>query len=282
MGLCTELDPTLNPMQVIRPYLEEFVLGKDRDWSAFVIDSTKDVAATVFALPAEMQEVRAAGAARRAGGALPRHRRARAADLRARPPDHLRRARHHRRRVRRGLRRAHEPHAARLAFYGAGAFATLLGLSILTTRARLQAAPQVASSASRVSGTLAARAAAASGCARPTARASSTSGVLERHAVPRLAAPSVELAASAEADAALEAQRHVLGVARQRAPIGGQRRAVLPQPLRRRRRRPSANGSTISSPAPTERILQIAQPPVGERIDEPHVVVASAAAPRRA
>ena len=34
MGLCTELDPTLNPMEVIRPYLEEFVLGKDRDWSA--------------------------------------------------------------------------------------------------------------------------------------------------------------------------------------------------------------------------------------------------------
>ena len=56
MGLCTELDPTLNPVQVIRPYLEEFVLGKDRDWSAFVIDSTKDVAATVFALPAEVRK----------------------------------------------------------------------------------------------------------------------------------------------------------------------------------------------------------------------------------
>ena len=55
MGLCTELDPTLNPMEVIRPYLEEFVLGEDRDWSSFVIDSTKDVAATVFALPREVQ-----------------------------------------------------------------------------------------------------------------------------------------------------------------------------------------------------------------------------------
>jgi hypothetical protein len=29
MGLCTELDPTLNPMTVIRPYLERFVLGED-------------------------------------------------------------------------------------------------------------------------------------------------------------------------------------------------------------------------------------------------------------
>src|SRR5260370_27434097 len=56
MGLCTELDPTLNPMEVIRPYLEEFVLGKDRDWSGFVIDSTKDVAANLFALPSEVKK----------------------------------------------------------------------------------------------------------------------------------------------------------------------------------------------------------------------------------
>ena len=33
MGLCTELDPTLNPMTVIRPYLERFVLGDEGDWS---------------------------------------------------------------------------------------------------------------------------------------------------------------------------------------------------------------------------------------------------------
>jgi predicted unusual protein kinase regulating ubiquinone biosynthesis (AarF/ABC1/UbiB family) len=56
MGLCTELDPTLNPMTVIRPYLDEFVLGKDRDWSTFVLDSTKDVAATAFALPGEIKK----------------------------------------------------------------------------------------------------------------------------------------------------------------------------------------------------------------------------------
>ena len=57
MGLCTDLDPTLNPMTVIRPYLEEFVLGKDRDWSQFMLDSTKDVMTTVFALPAELKKV---------------------------------------------------------------------------------------------------------------------------------------------------------------------------------------------------------------------------------
>jgi len=56
MGLCTELDPTLNPMSVIRPYLEEFVLGRDRDWSSFMLDSTKDVATTLFSLPTEVKK----------------------------------------------------------------------------------------------------------------------------------------------------------------------------------------------------------------------------------
>ncbi len=57
MGLCTELDPTLNPVEVIRPYLEEFVLGKDRDWSQLFVDTTKDIAASVLALPAEIKKV---------------------------------------------------------------------------------------------------------------------------------------------------------------------------------------------------------------------------------
>ena len=56
MGLCTELDPTLNPMSVIRPYMEEFVLGEDKDWSSFMLDTTKDVAAMAFALPAEIKK----------------------------------------------------------------------------------------------------------------------------------------------------------------------------------------------------------------------------------
>lgn len=57
MGLCTELDPTLNPMEVIRPYLEEFVLGKDRDWSQLFVNTTKDVAVSVLALPSEIKKV---------------------------------------------------------------------------------------------------------------------------------------------------------------------------------------------------------------------------------
>jgi predicted unusual protein kinase regulating ubiquinone biosynthesis (AarF/ABC1/UbiB family) len=55
MGLCTELDPEMNPVSVIRPYLEEFVLGKDRDWSQFVVDTGKEMMLTALGLPAEVK-----------------------------------------------------------------------------------------------------------------------------------------------------------------------------------------------------------------------------------
>jgi ubiquinone biosynthesis protein len=138
MGLCTELDPSLNPVQVIRPYLEEFVLGKDRDWSAFVIDSTKDVAATVFALPSEVRKF---------------VQRAQRGELEVK----FRGIEEHARLVyalghqiiyaAMGITAGafgvvfdgrHEAHAAKLAFYGAGIFGSLLMLSIITTRARLK------------------------------------------------------------------------------------------------------------------------------------------------
>ncbi len=138
MGLCTELDPTLNPVQVIRPYLEEFVLGKDRDWSSFVIDSTKDVAATVFALPSEVRKF----VQRAQRGEL--EVRFRGIDEHARLIYALG---HQIIYAALGITAGafgvvfdgrHEPHAARLAFWGAGVFATLLGLSIVTTRAKLK------------------------------------------------------------------------------------------------------------------------------------------------
>ncbi len=56
MGLCTALNPDMNPMLVIRPYIERFVLGDDGDWSTFVVDTTKDVALTVAALPGDMRK----------------------------------------------------------------------------------------------------------------------------------------------------------------------------------------------------------------------------------
>ncbi len=56
MGLCTALDPSMNPMLVIRPYLERFVLGDDGDWSTLVVDTTKDVAVSVAALPGDVRK----------------------------------------------------------------------------------------------------------------------------------------------------------------------------------------------------------------------------------
>ncbi|MBK7534931.1 MAG: AarF/ABC1/UbiB kinase family protein [Myxococcales bacterium] len=55
MGLCTELDPTLNPMTVIRPYLERFVFG-DGDWSHLIVETSKDVVMQVTALPGEIRK----------------------------------------------------------------------------------------------------------------------------------------------------------------------------------------------------------------------------------
>ena len=64
MGLCTELDPTLNPMTVIRPFLERFVLGEDGDWSQLLVETSKDLVMSVTALPAEVRKfMRAAHAA---------------------------------------------------------------------------------------------------------------------------------------------------------------------------------------------------------------------------
>jgi predicted unusual protein kinase regulating ubiquinone biosynthesis (AarF/ABC1/UbiB family) len=58
LGLCTELDASWNPMTVIRPYLEEVVLGQnagDRDWSALVRSSLKEMARTAIAIPEDLQ-----------------------------------------------------------------------------------------------------------------------------------------------------------------------------------------------------------------------------------
>jgi hypothetical protein len=55
MGLCTELDPDMSPMSVIRPYLEEFVLGKNRDWSSLAMDAGKDFMMTAISTPGDVK-----------------------------------------------------------------------------------------------------------------------------------------------------------------------------------------------------------------------------------
>jgi predicted unusual protein kinase regulating ubiquinone biosynthesis (AarF/ABC1/UbiB family) len=55
VGLCTVLDPDMNPMTVIRPYLERFVLGDEGDWSTLVVDTAKDLLLSTVALPGDMR-----------------------------------------------------------------------------------------------------------------------------------------------------------------------------------------------------------------------------------
>ena len=56
LGLCTDLAPNLNPMQVIRPYVEEMVLGQDRDWSKLLVETTRDVVSQAAQLPGELRK----------------------------------------------------------------------------------------------------------------------------------------------------------------------------------------------------------------------------------
>lgn len=54
-GVCSLLDPKMNPTEVVRPYLEEFVLGKDRDWTEILLEAAKDTFLSFLSMPAEMR-----------------------------------------------------------------------------------------------------------------------------------------------------------------------------------------------------------------------------------
>lgn len=50
-GICSQVDSSLSPASIIRPYLEEFVLGKDTDWSQMLFDVTKEKVLSFLSLP---------------------------------------------------------------------------------------------------------------------------------------------------------------------------------------------------------------------------------------
>ncbi|MBN2344725.1 MAG: AarF/ABC1/UbiB kinase family protein [Deltaproteobacteria bacterium] len=50
-GICSQVDPALSPASIIRPYLEEFVLGTDTDWSQMLFDLTKEKVLSFLSLP---------------------------------------------------------------------------------------------------------------------------------------------------------------------------------------------------------------------------------------
>ncbi len=57
LGLCTELEPSWNPMTVIRPYLEEVVLGEQRDWGDFLRTELTAWARRAISIPADIERV---------------------------------------------------------------------------------------------------------------------------------------------------------------------------------------------------------------------------------
>ena len=57
VGLCTELDPTWNPLAVIQPYLERVVFAGDRNWGQLLATALKDMARAAATLPDQLTRV---------------------------------------------------------------------------------------------------------------------------------------------------------------------------------------------------------------------------------
>lgn len=55
LGVCTTLDPDLNPAPIIQPYLERFLLGDQRDWSELALDAGRDTILSALSLPGQLQ-----------------------------------------------------------------------------------------------------------------------------------------------------------------------------------------------------------------------------------
>jgi hypothetical protein len=49
------LDPDLNPMGIIQPYLQEFVLG-NRDWTRIAVEAVREMALGAVTLPEDMKK----------------------------------------------------------------------------------------------------------------------------------------------------------------------------------------------------------------------------------
>ncbi len=54
-GVCTQLDPEMLPMEVIRPYLQDFVLG-NRDWAQIALDAAKDMGLKALTIPDDLKK----------------------------------------------------------------------------------------------------------------------------------------------------------------------------------------------------------------------------------
>ena len=55
VGLCTHLSPAMNPMKTIQPYLEEFVLGHDKNWVKLIETAVKEIVLLAITIPTDLQ-----------------------------------------------------------------------------------------------------------------------------------------------------------------------------------------------------------------------------------
>jgi ubiquinone biosynthesis protein len=54
LGLCTQIDPNMNPIRTVGPYLQQFVLGKDTDWKGQITTAIREMAMSAVAIPDRM------------------------------------------------------------------------------------------------------------------------------------------------------------------------------------------------------------------------------------
>ncbi len=54
-GCCTMLDPELNPMKIIQPYMQDFVLG-NRDFTQMAMETVRDMAMGAMTLPDDLRK----------------------------------------------------------------------------------------------------------------------------------------------------------------------------------------------------------------------------------
>jgi len=54
-GCCSMLDPELNPMAIIQPYLQDFVFGS-RDWQQIALETVREMAMSAVTLPEDLKK----------------------------------------------------------------------------------------------------------------------------------------------------------------------------------------------------------------------------------
>jgi ubiquinone biosynthesis protein len=54
LGVCTTLDPEMNPLEAIQPYVEKFMLGEKKQWSEAFLEASREAAFSALTLPAEL------------------------------------------------------------------------------------------------------------------------------------------------------------------------------------------------------------------------------------